>query len=91
MGHGWIVERELWRAPTLNEYVDWPGCGQVLRVRHTVIVKRTRAATVEDTYSITSVPQGQPGDVAPVHPWQWGIETSLHGAQDGTLRKMPAK
>ncbi len=93
MGHGRIVERELWCDTTLNEYVDWPGCGQVLRVRRTVIAKRTRVQTVEDAYYITSVsPRRASADLLlQFIRGHWAIETGLHGVRDGTWREDACK
>ncbi len=93
MGHGRIVEREVWCDATLNEYVDWPGCGQVLRVRRTVIDKRTRAQTVEDAYYITSAParRASPATLLRFVRGHWGIETGLHGVRDGTFREDACK
>jgi predicted transposase YbfD/YdcC len=66
---------------------DWPGCQQVFRLkRQRRIEGRTE---VEEVFGITSLPRERAGakELLGLTRGHWGIENSLHGVRDGTLRE----
>jgi hypothetical protein len=69
----------------LNDYLDWPGVGQVCRIER--VVKQGGHMTREVAYAITSVgPEW--ADAATLLEWwrgHWGIENRLHWVRDVTM------
>ena len=59
--------RRLWTSAALNEYLDWPGLGQVCRTR-----RRKGKESVERAYAITSLPRS--GRTLPGC-WRYGGDT----------------
>lgn len=66
---------------------DWPGCRQVFRL--TRVRKIGNKVETEEILGITSLPQGRAGakEILAATRNHWGIENSLHGVRDGTLRE----
>lgn len=84
-GHGRIERRTLTCTAVLNAYLDWPGVGQVFRLRRERTVGgRT---TVEVVYGITSLTRAQAdaGRLLGLVRQHWGIENRLHYVRDVTL------
>jgi hypothetical protein len=84
-GHGRREKRTLLATTWLNDYLDWPGVGQVFLVRR----ERTVGAetTVEEVVGITSLGRGE-ADAARLLGLvrgHWGIENGLHLVRDVTL------
>jgi len=84
-GHGRVEVRHLVASTALNDYLDWPGLGQVFMVeRHWQERGETRQAV---RYGITSLPP----DVADAARLlvlvrgHWQIENGLHYVKDVTL------
>ena len=91
-GHGRLEKRTLQTSAMLNDYVDWPGLGQVYRlerkfdwVRQGKIVK----TSCETEYGITSLShcQTSPTQVLQVRREHWSVETGLHYRRDVTFRE----
>ncbi len=84
--HGGRVEiRKLTATTMLNDYLDWPGVGQVCRIESEV--KTGGETTCEVSYAITSVPRSR-ADAATLLAWRrghWGIENRVHYVRDVTM------
>ena len=74
--------RRLWASTALNEYLDWPGLGQVCCVERTR--RRRGRETVERAYAITSLSVERADGVRLLEIWRghWGIENRLHWVRD---------
>ena len=74
--------RRLWTSTALNEYLDWPGLGQVCCVERTRRWKGKE--TVERAYAITSLPPERANAARLLEIWRghWGIENRLHWVRD---------
>jgi predicted transposase YbfD/YdcC len=91
-GHGRIETRQIQTSAMLNDYVDWPGLGQVYRlerrftwVRQGKVIKTSQ----EVEYGITSLPRekASPKRVMQIRRKHWLIETGLHYRRDVTFRE----
>jgi len=91
-GHGRLEKRTIQTSAMLNDYVDWPGLGQVYRlerqfswIRQGKVYKSSR----EIEYGITSLPreQASPAKVLQVRRQHWQIETGLHYRRDVTFHE----
>jgi len=91
-GHGRLEKRTIQTSAMLNEYLDWPGVGQVYRlerkfdwVRQGTVFK----SSCEIEYGITSLPNGtaSPAQVLLFRRRHWGVETGLHYRRDVTFRE----
>ena len=88
-GHGRIEKRTIEVTSTLGEYLgsDWKGCAQVFRLtRERRIGERVETQVI---FGITSLDRerGGPSGLLEFTRGHWGIENSLHGVRDGTLRE----
>lgn len=92
LGHGRLEKRTIQTSAMLNDYVDWPGLGQVYRlerrfswIRRGKVYKTSR----EMEYGITSLPRekASPAKVLQVRRQHWRIETGLHYRRDVTFRE----
>ena len=74
--------RRLWTSTALNDYLDWPGLGQVCCVERTRRWKGKE--TVEWAYAITSLPpeRADPDRLLDIWRGHWGIENRLHWVRD---------
>ncbi len=86
-GHGRLETRRLERSAALNDYVNWPGVGQVLRrtcERHSM---KTGKVSSEVTYGITSlsVQDATAAHVEALWRGHWSIENKVHYVRDVTL------
>jgi len=88
-GHGRIETRSIEVTSSLSEYLgsDWPGCEQVFRL--TRVRKTGERVETEVVLGITSLSRERAGagDLLGLIRGHWGIENSLHGVRDGTLRE----
>ena len=77
--------RTLETSTALNEYLDWPGVGQVCRVER--IVLQPMHPRRELAYAITSLsPQAaSPRRLLALWRGHWGIENRLHWVRDVTF------
>jgi predicted transposase YbfD/YdcC len=91
-GHGRIEKRQIQTSAMLNDYVDWPGLGQVYRLerrftwmRQGQVIKTSQ----EVEYGITSLTRekASPKRVLQVRRKHWLIETGLHYRRDVTFRE----
>ena len=84
-GHGRRERRTLTATTVLNEYLDWPGVGQVGRVES--VVDRDGKQTTETRYFITSVPREVAGAEVLLS-WtrgHWTIENRSHYVRDVSM------
>ena len=74
--------RQLWASAALNEYLDWPGLGQVCCVERTR--RRRGRETVEWAYAITSLTpeRADAARLLEIRRGHWGIENRLHWVRD---------
>jgi predicted transposase YbfD/YdcC len=86
-GHGRLERRTLVASEMLNEYLDWPGVGQVMRrtCERTEISKGKTSC--HDTYGISSLPRdlAMAKDLEGFWRMHWTIENPLHYVRDETL------
>jgi predicted transposase YbfD/YdcC len=91
-GHGRIEKRSIQTSALLNDYVDWPGSGQVYRLERTLIWMRRGKAikTSRDVeYGITSLTREKASALRVLHVRRkhWRIETGLHYRRDVTFHE----
>ena len=91
-GHGRLEKRTIQTSSMLNDYLDWPGVGQVYRlerkfdwIRHGKVFK----TSCEVEYGITSLSgtQSSPAEVLGYRRQHWLVETGLHYRRDVTFRE----
>ena len=86
-GHGRIEARTLVASELLNEYLNWPGVGQVMqRTCQRTILKKGKESC-NTTYGITSLRRRQATAEDLEHLWRmhWTVENPLHYVRDETL------
>jgi len=91
-GHGRMEKRQIQTSAMLNDYVDWPGLGQVYRLeRRFTWMRRGKVikTSQEVEYGITSLSRekASPKRVMQVRRKHWLIETGLHYRRDVTFRE----
>lgn len=91
-GHGRIEIRTIQTSEMLNDYLDWPGVGQVYRLdRQFLWVRRGQVykTSSETEYGITSLSRKQAPalKVLKVRQSHWSIETGLHYRRDVTFHE----
>jgi predicted transposase YbfD/YdcC len=92
LGHGRLEKRSLQTSTLLNDYLDWPGIGQVYRLERTFKwVRRGKVykTSSEVEYGITSLSrqQASPGKILQIRRQHWLIETGLHYRRDVTFHE----
>ncbi|MGQ9564848.1 MAG: ISAs1 family transposase [Thermogutta sp.] len=88
--HGRLEKRCIQTSAMLNDYLDWPGLGQVYRLeRHFSWIRQDKVikTSYEVEYGITSLTreQASPKRVMQVRRNHWRIETGLHDRRDVTF------
>ena len=91
-GHGRIEIRTIHTSEMLNDYLDWPGVGQVYRLeRQFFWVRRAQVykTSYEIEYGITSLSRKHAPaiKVLKVRRSHWSIETGLHYRRDVTFHE----
>jgi len=91
-GHGRIEIRTIQTSEMLNDYLDWPGVGQVYRLdRQFFWIRRGQVhkTSYETEYGITSLSREKTPaiKVLKVRRSHWGIETGLHYRRDVTFHE----
>ena len=86
-GHGRVEVRSLEATERLSGYLDWPGLGQVCRIRRERKVGAQRSS--ETVYAITSFEAERAGPVRllQISRRHWAIENRLHCVRDLTLEE----
>jgi predicted transposase YbfD/YdcC len=91
-GHGRIEIRTIQTSEMLNDYLDWPGVGQVYRLeRQFFWIRRAQIykTSFEIEYGITSLARKQAPaiKILKVRRSHWAIETGLHYRRDVTFHE----
>jgi predicted transposase YbfD/YdcC len=91
-GHGRIEIRTIQTSEMLNDYLDWPGVGQVYRLERQLFwIRRTQIykTTFEIEYGISSLARKQAPaiKILKVRRSHWAIETGLHYRRDVTFHE----
>lgn len=83
-GHGRLEERTLERTAALNECLDWPGVGQVLRRACRRVIIATGEIQEETSYGVTSLPvaAASAADLEALWRGHWTIENRVHYPRD---------
>jgi predicted transposase YbfD/YdcC len=95
LAHGRIEQRSIWTTTALNDYLDFPGVGQVFVIERSTLDKASGATATDTVYGLTShTPES--ADAAAVLAFNrghWSIENGCHYILDwnwdedrGTLR-----
>jgi predicted transposase YbfD/YdcC len=86
-GHGRRTTRTLDRSAALNDYLDWPAVGQVLRRTYHAIDLATGQVRHEVTYGVSSLPARTTSAAQMAGLWRahWSIENRVHYVRDVTL------
>jgi predicted transposase YbfD/YdcC len=84
LAHGRIEQRSIWTSTRLNDYLDFPGVGQVFLIERHVIEKKTGKTSTEMAYGITShTPQtASAARVLAYNRNHWSIENGCHYTLD---------
>jgi predicted transposase YbfD/YdcC len=88
-GHGRLERRRLTSSSMLNEYLGWPGLGQVFELEREVIELGSQQQRHEKVYGITSLSRAEASaarllSISRAH---WGIENGLHYVRDVTFKE----
>jgi predicted transposase YbfD/YdcC len=88
-GHGRVETRTLEASPSLNDWLDWPDVGQVLRRTCRRVNQRTGVVEEAVMLGITSIPfhPRRVGQVERYWRGHWSIENRVHYVRDETLRE----
>ena len=90
-GHGRIEIRTIQTSEMLNDYLDWPGLGQVYQLERKFFWRRgqTYKTSCEVEFGITSLrrKQATPAKVLKLRRAHWLIETGLHYRRDVTFHE----
>ena len=91
-GHGRLEVRTLQTSEMLNDYLDWPGVGQVYQLERKfswVRQGRIYKSSCEVEWGITSLSRqvASPERVLAIRRWHWLIETGLHYRRDVTFQE----
>jgi len=87
LGHGRIEQRTLVSSTLLNEYLAWPGLGQVLQRTCQRTLKKTGEQSCTVSYAITSLTRAKVTTAQLEGVWRnhWTIENPVHYVRDETL------
>ncbi len=92
LGHGRLEKRTLQTSSLLNDYLDWPGVGQVYRLERKfcwIRQGKVYRTTCEIEYGITSLNRNEasPAKLLQVRRKHWLVETGLHYRRDVTFHE----
>lgn len=87
--HGRLEERTLTASSLLNDYLDWPGLGQVFKLERRFTTLATGAVKSEVHYGLTSLTaaEASPERLLEIVRSEWGIENGLHYRRDVTFHE----
>jgi hypothetical protein len=86
-GHGRLETRTLRATTLLNDYLQFPYCGQIFRIERETIILKTGEVRSETAYGITSL-SPQKADqqrLLSLSRGQWSIENKSHWVRDVTF------
>lgn len=83
-GHGRLETRTIQVSTLLNDYLDFPHCGQVFRLTRERIILKTGVVEQETVYGLTSLtPEKADGKrLLQLNRGHWSIENSSHYVRD---------
>ena len=84
LAHGRIEQRSIWTTTRLNDYLDFPGVGQVFVIERPTIEKTTGKLSTETVYGVTShTPESaDAASVLAFNRGHWTIENGCHYVLD---------
>jgi predicted transposase YbfD/YdcC len=85
--HGRIETRQIWTSTALNDYVNFPHCGQVARIQRIRTKVSTGVSSHEQVAIITSLsPQdASPHQLLDLVRGHWSVENKSHWVRDVTF------
>jgi predicted transposase YbfD/YdcC len=91
-GHGRLEKRTITTSSMLNDYLDWPGLGQVYRLERKfdwIRQGKVFKTSCEVEYGITSIGStpSSPAELLAFRRQHWSVETGLHYRRDVTFRE----
>ena len=88
-GHGRIEQRRLTASSALNDYLDWPYVGQVLKIERETYNCRQQQTRSEIVYGMTSLPaaKAEAARLMALVRNHWSIEHGLHYRRDVTFQE----
>ena len=88
-GHGRREKRTIWTSTELNDYLKWPGVGQVFRIERAIWHEKHHGYSRHIVYGLTSLSpeQASPKKLLALVRQYWEIETGLHYRRDVTLKE----
>jgi predicted transposase YbfD/YdcC len=80
LAHGRIEQRSIWTTTRLNDYLDFPGVGQVFVIERPTLEKTTGKLSTETVYGITSHTPASADATAVLafNRGHWTIENGCH-------------
>jgi len=84
---GRVEERSVEATALLNGYLDWPGVGQVFRIRRRRVVSGKESVEVACGITSLSPKKADAERLLLLTRGHWGIENRLHWVRDVTLRE----
>ena len=80
LAHGRIEQRSIWTTTRLNDYLDFPGVGQVFVIKRPTIEKTTGKRSTETVYGVTSHTPASANAAAVLafNRGHWTIENGCH-------------
>ena len=84
LAHGRIEQRSIWTTTRLNDYLDFPGVGQVFVIERPTIEKTTGKLSTETVYGVTShtPASAEAAAVLAFNRGHWTIENGCHYVLD---------
>lgn len=86
-GHGRLETRRIWTSTDLNDYLDFPHCGQVACIERSRESFKTGKIHKEVAYLITSLSpsKADPEKLLSISRGHWSIENRSHYVRDVTF------
>ena len=80
LAHGRIEQRSIWTTTRLNDYLDFPGVGQVFVIARPTIKKTTGETSTETVYGVTSHPPttASAAAILAFNRDHWTVENGCH-------------
>jgi predicted transposase YbfD/YdcC len=84
LAHGRIEQRAIWTTTRLNDYLDFPGIGQVFAIERRVTHKKTGKSSTETVFGLTShTPQtASASRLLHFNRGHWSVENGCHYVLD---------
>ena len=83
-GHGRLETRTIRTSTALNDYLDFPGLGQVFRLERARVFLKSRKVERETVHGLTSLTpqQADPACLLQLNRGHWSIENQSHYVRD---------